>query len=465
MANDSNGKNDTQGNQKNRFNNLLSPITIGGVQIKNRIAVAPMQEYMTGPNGEITEQTLGYIGARAKGGAGLVISGVMLGTKLAAKYPMGRSMFLFHPNHQLGPSLYAERIHHFGSVACAQMSPGVGRQCTPYEADAVVPAATDNLPYEIAKEKMFNSLQMVLDMDQRSRMVVVGPMTRALTIAEIQSEIKEFAASCQLAVLCGFDMIEIHATHGFLCHQFLSPLSNKRTDMYGGEWRNRKRFINEIMEATRYACQGVPIGVRISAEEHMEGGLTREEMVDVAKDLQARGADYIHLSDGAGFEEAGHQIPDADRADHMADHGVDFKKELKIPVMVMSQHDPFKADHDIAEGKYDISALGRQLLCDPEYPNKLMEGKAESIIRCTRCNTCMLRGLSGLYVACPQNPHLGREYLMDEYKMGPRRSDEPVIPPSWMRAKLPPLDKKPWWRTEIELPDKCWRPFRGPGPR
>lgn len=276
MADDPKAKNDMQGNHKERFKNLLSPITIGGVQIKNRIAVAPMQEYMTGPSGEITEQTLGYIGARAKGGAGLVISGVMLGTRLAAQYPMGRSMFLFHPNHQLGPSLYAERIHHFGSVACAQMSPGVGRQCTPYEADAVVPAASDNLPYEIAREKMFNSLQMALDMDQRSRMVVTGPLTRALTIAEIQSEIKEFSASCQLAVLCGFDMIEIQATHGFLCHQFLSPLSNKRTDMYGGEWRNRKRFLNELMEATRYACQGVPIGVRISAEEHMEGGLTRE---------------------------------------------------------------------------------------------------------------------------------------------------------------------------------------------
>ena len=259
------------------FENLLSPVTIGAVELKNRIAVAPMQEYMTGPGGEITEQALGYIGARAKGGAGLVISGVMLGTRLAAEYPMGRSMFLFHPRHQLGPALYAERIHHFGAAACAQMSPGMGRQCTPYETDAVVPAASDDLPYEITKEKMFNSLKVTVERDPRSRMVLRGPLTRALTVAEIQEQIKEFAASCQLAVLCGFDMIEIHATHGFLCHQFLSPLTNKRTDLYGGEWRNRKRFLNELMEATRYACQGVPVGVRISAEEHMEGGLLRAE--------------------------------------------------------------------------------------------------------------------------------------------------------------------------------------------
>lgn len=450
---------------RNPFGNLLSAVEIGGVEIKNRIAVAPMQEYMTGPGGEITEQTLGYIGARAKGGAGLVISGVMLGTALAAKYPMGRSMFLFHPRHQLGPALYAERIHHFGAVACVQMSPGMGRQCTPYEADAIVPAASDDLPYEITKEKMFNSLQLVMDADERSRMVVRGPLTRALTVSEIQHEIKEFASSCQLAVLCGFDMIEIHATHGFLCHQFLSPLTNKRTDLYGGEWRNRKRFLNELMEATRYACQGVPLGVRISAEEHMEGGLTRAEMVDVAKDLEARGADYIHLSDGAGFEEVGHQIPDADRAAHMGDHGIAFKKELRIPIIVISQHDPRQADRDIGEGKYDISALGRQLLCDPAYPTKLAEGRPETIVRCVRCNTCMLRGLAGLYVACPQNPELGREYLLDAYKMGPRRSDEPAVPASWKSAKLPALDKKPWWRSEIEVIEKSWRPFRGPGTR
>lgn len=450
---------------KAAFPNLLSPIKIGGVEIKNRIAVAPMQEYMSGPSGEPTPQTLGYIGARAKGGAGLVISGVMLGTKLAASFPMGRTMVLYNPSHQGGASLYAERIHYFGARACVQMSPGLGRQCTPYDPDAVAPAPTANLPYEIAQEKVFNSLAGVLATDMRSRMVLTGPMTYELSIAEIQNEIKEFANSCQLAVLCGFDMIEIHATHGFLCHQFLTPLANKRTDMYGGEWRNRKRFLNELMEGVRYACQGVPVGVRISAEEHMEGGLTREEMVDVAKDLQARGADYIHLSDGAGFEEGGHQIPDADRAAHMADHGVEFKKELTIPVLVISQHDPVKSDQDIGAGKYDISAMARQLLCDPEYPNKLAQNRPGDIVRCTRCSMCMLRGLAGLYIACPQNPNLGREYLMEEYQMGPWKEGESQFPESWFTAKMPPLYKKPWYRDDIELIEKAWRPFRGPGPR
>jgi len=448
-----------------RFPNLLSPIKIGDVRLENRIAVAPMQEFMSGYNGEVTEQTLGYIGARAKGGAGLVTSGVFLATRLAARFPMGRSMVLYNPGHQIGPTLYAERIHYFGSVACAQMSPGLGRQCTPYDPEDLAPAPTANLPYEIASEKAFDAFANVLSVDMRSRMVTVGPMTRELSVAEIRAEQKEFASSCQLAVLCGFDMIEIHATHGFLCHQFLSPLTNKRTDLYGGEWRNRKRFLNELMEATRYACRGIPVGVRISAEEHMEGGLTREEMVDVARDLQARGADFVHLSDGAGLEESGHQIPDADRAEHMAEHGIAFKRDLTIPVMVISQHDPVKAEHDIAAGAYDISAMGRQLLCDPEYPNKLADGRESEIVRCTRCNICMLRGLAGMYVACPFNPELGREYLIERYKIGAWKSDESVIPKSWGMARMPPLHGKPWWRDEIELVEKCWRPSRGPGPR
>src|SRR4030042_4585921 len=137
---DSNGK---------MFENLLSPFKIGHVELKNRIAVAPMQTYMSGPSGEITEQCLAYIGARAKGGAGMVISGGFLGKKLAGQFPVGRTMVLYHPGHQLGPALYAERVHYFGAVACAQMSPGSGRQSTPYERDLPVPAPTANLPYEM----------------------------------------------------------------------------------------------------------------------------------------------------------------------------------------------------------------------------------------------------------------------------------------------------------------------------
>jgi 2,4-dienoyl-CoA reductase-like NADH-dependent reductase (Old Yellow Enzyme family) len=295
---------------------------------------------------------------------------------------------------------------------------------------------------------------------EHPRSFLVGQMTREMPISEIHKEQKEFANSCQLIVIAGFDVIEIHAPHGYLEHEFLSPLSNKRTDMYGGEWRNRKRFLNEVMEQIRYACPGVAVGVRISAEEHMEGGLTEEEMIDVAKDLEARGADYISLSDGAGYEEGGHLVTDVDRSKHIPEHGEAFKKALKIPVIVASQHNPVKIEENIAAGKYDIQALGRQSFIDPEYPNKLMEGREKDIVRCTRCNTCLMRCLAGLVPACPNNPNLGREYTMAEYKIGPWQKHESLLPEGLVRAGMPALER-PWWKKELDMVEKSWRPLQG----
>jgi 2,4-dienoyl-CoA reductase-like NADH-dependent reductase (Old Yellow Enzyme family) len=285
-----------------------------------------------------------------------------------------------------------------------------------------------------------------------------------MSIPEIQSEQKEYARSCQLAVKCGFDIIEIHAPHGYLEHSFLSPISNKRTDMYGGEWRNRKRMLNEVAEQIRYACPGAVVGVRISNREYFEGGLTVEEMVDVARDMEARGLDYISLSAGGGYEEAGHLITDADRAEHLPESAREFKKSVKIPVMIASQHDPVKADKDIADGKYDISCLGRPLIVDPEYPKKVMAGDLDEIEFCRRDNMCVTRCLAGMGLACNFNPEAGREYANPEYMIGPRRKHESILPKGMVRKPMPSLDR-PWWKSEVSAEEKSWRPFRGRGPR
>ena len=122
------------------------------------------------------------------------------------------------------------------------------------------------------------------------------------------------------------------------------------------------------------------------------------------------------------------------------------KKALNIPVIVASQHDPVKIEKNIAEGKYDIQALGRQLFCDPEYTNKLAAGKQKAIVRCSRCNTCLMRCLSGVTPACPNNPNLGREYTMDEYRIGPWKKDESLLPEGIIRVPMPAIDR-PWWKS------------------
>jgi len=447
-------------NNPTSFTNILSPIKIGPIELKNRIVLAPMNETMSGHNGDATEQMHAYFAARAKGGAALVSTGAIMGTRLAAEFVWGRNLYCFHQGHLQGLGMLTDRIHYFGARAAAQMTIGFGRQGHSYDHEKLAPAPTGGLPYEIAGEKSPDHVIDAWKVAEHPRSIMVGQMTREMPIDEIHREQKEFAASCQLAVIAGFDVIEIHAPHGYLEHEFLSPLSNKRTDMYGGEWRNRKRFLNEVMEQIRYACPGVTVGVRISAEEHMEGGLTEEEMIDLAKDLEARGADYISLSDGAGYEEGGHLITDMDRSKHIPEHGHAFKKALQIPVIVSSQHNPVKIEENIATGKYDIQAMGRQLFIDPEFPNKLIQGREKDIIRCTRCNTCLMRCLSGLVPACPNNPNLGREYTMDEYKIGPWQKHESILPEAMIRAGMPALER-PWWKAEVDMLEKCWRPLRG----
>jgi 2,4-dienoyl-CoA reductase-like NADH-dependent reductase (Old Yellow Enzyme family) len=444
------------------FPALLSPIKIGPLQLKNRIAMAPMNETMSDGDGRVTEQLISYFAARAKGGTGLIVTGAVMATRLASEFVWGRNLNCYNPGHLQGLSLLTDRIHYFGSRIAAQMSIGFGRQGHSYDHEKLAPAATAGLPYEIAMDKATDHVANAFRRSERARTFLTGQLTREMSIEEIRREQKEYAHSCQLAFIAGFDAIEIHAPHGYLEHEFLSPLTNKRTDMYGGNWRNRKRFLNEVMEQIRYACPGAAVGVRISAEEHCEGGLTREEMIDLAQDLQARGADYISLSDGGGYEESNHLLPEAVRAEHIPDTGADFKATLKIPVIVPSQHDPVQADADIAAGKFDISALGRQLMCDPEYANKVASGRADEIVRCKRCNICVMRCLAGTSPACGSNPWLGREYAQPELQIGPRQKHESLIP-TGMMIPMPALER-PWWKPQIEVEEKYWHPFRGPGP-
>lgn len=444
--------------------NLTAPLKIGPFELKNRMVLAPMNDVMSGHNGEATEQCIAYYGARAKGGAAMVTTGAVMATELASQFVWGRNLYCFHPGHLQGLSLLTDRIHYFGSLACGQLTIGFGRQGHSRDHSMLAPAPTAGIPYEMSLETESHGAREIEIASEAARMGMVGQMTREMTISEIHAQQKEYARSCQLAVAAGFDAIEIHGPHGYLEHQFLSPLTNKRTDMYGCDWRGRKRFILEVMEQIRYACPGVIVGVRISAEEHVEGGLTREEMIDVALDLQARGADYISLSDGGGYDDTAHLVGTKEVAAHIPDAGADFKKALKVPVFVASQHDPVKADADIGAGKFDVSALGRQLFRDPEYPNKVMTGRLGEIKRCTRCNTCLQRCLSQVPPACPANPNLGREYALDEYRIGPRQKHESVVPKGLTNAPMPALDR-PWWKKEIPLLEKSFRKFRGPGPQ
>ncbi len=398
--------------QAKTFKNLLSPIEIKGVEIRNRIALAPMNTLMSLDNrGYVNEQVLAYYAARAKGGCGLIITECILGTQLASRFPYSTNLHLYDQSHLAGLAELAETVHAFDSRAFIQMSIGFGRQG--HALDGSHPPAPSAIPMELSPFHMPRAFPKAVEKFPQALGAVQGHIPYEMTIEEIRREQDEFANSCRFAVVADFDGIELHAPHGYLEHQFLSPRSNHRTDMYGGSLQNRMRFLIEVYMKVREAVgPDFPVGMRMSADEHMPEGFTHEEALEVARIMGVLGIDYFHLSDGS-YEALSFFFPDEDGA--MLEEAGHFKQTLPIPVICPSVHDPATAEKAIATGTFDMVSLGRQMFADPEWGNKLAEGRAKDITRCLRCNECLMRTAMGLPVRCIRNPNTGREKYMPEY--------------------------------------------------
>ena len=412
---------------------LFQPIKIGNCEIANRIVMAPMNVLMSSGNtGLVNDQILAYYAARARGGTGLIISECVLGTKLASRFPYTTNLHLFNTTHLTGLEELSETVHAFGSKTFIQLSIGFGRQGhnpdhEPPPAPSVVPYRTEPemLPKVVLKSA---AKEFSWFFHPETPLVSRPDMPREMTREEIKSEISEYGRSCRLAVVAGFDGLEIHAPHGYLEHQFLSPRSNKRTDEYGGSLENRMRFLLECYQSARSAIgNAIPIGVRLSGDEHMPEGIHHEELRIVVTRLGEMGIDYVHLSDGS-YEALKHFFPEKDGT--MLEPAESFKSVLSehVPVICPSIHNPTASAAAIREGRIDLVSLGRQMLADPDYANKVRAG--EKFNKCSRCCDCLLRTARGLTVRCSTNPDLGRERFMPEYHRPARaRKKQRVLKP------------------------------------
>ncbi len=334
---------------------LFQPIKIGNCQIDNRIVMAPMNVLMSsGNNGLVTDQNLAYYAARARGGTGLIISECVLGTKLASRFPYTSNLHLFNTTHLAGLEELTETVHAFDSKIFIQLSIGFGRQG--HNPDHESPPAPSAIPYRtepamLPKVVVKNSTkELSWFLHPETPFATRPDMPREMTREEIHSEIEEYGRSCRLAVVAGFDGLEIHAPHGYLEHQFLSPRSNKRTDEYGGSLENRMRFLLECYDAARDAIgDAIPIGVRLSGDEHMPEGIHHDELKIVVKTLGERGIDYVHLSDGS-YEALKYFFPEKDGT--MLEPAESFKSVLPdgVPVICVSIHKPAAAAEAIRDG-------------------------------------------------------------------------------------------------------------------
>lgn len=330
---------------------LFDPLTIRDLQFANRVFVSPMCQYSS-TDGLPNEWHLVHLGSRAVGGAGLVM------TEATAVLPEGRispqDLGIWSEDHVAPLRRIVDFVHEQGSIAGMQLA-HAGRKAStrrPWESAGAVPESEGGWKNVMAP----------------SAIAFAGnyPMPQALTLAGIQGIIAAFATAAYRACEAGFRVIEIHAAHGYLIHEFLSPLSNQRSDDYGGSFENRTRFLREIVQAVRRVWpSGAPLFVRISATDWVENGWDAEQSIALARDLKQLGVDLIDCSSGGSVPHAlipaapGYQTPFAQR----------IRKEADIMTGAVGLiTSPIQAEQIIATEEADAILMAREFLRDPYWP-------------------------------------------------------------------------------------------------
>jgi 2,4-dienoyl-CoA reductase-like NADH-dependent reductase (Old Yellow Enzyme family) len=329
---------------------LFEPLTIRGITLRNRIGVSPMCMYSY-TDGFSNDWQIIHLGARAAGGAGLVIA------EATAVEPRGRitphDVGIWSDEHVEPLARVTRIVKENGAVPGIQIA-HAGRK------------ASSRRPWDNGKPIL---------PDEPPGWQVVGPSPIAfsedhgipheLSVSEIHAVQDAFRAAALRALAAGFEWLELHAAHGYLIHSFYSPLSNQRTDEYGGSFENRIRFLMETIRAVRPIWpERLPLTVRISGTDWVEGGWTVAESIELARHLKAEGVDLIDCSSGGGAAQArvpigsGYQIPISEAVRHGADI-------LTAAVGLITA--PAQADEIIRNGRADVVLLGREMLRDPYW--------------------------------------------------------------------------------------------------
>jgi 2,4-dienoyl-CoA reductase-like NADH-dependent reductase (Old Yellow Enzyme family) len=385
---------------------LFEPVRLGRKEIKNRLAFAPVGMCAADSEGRVTDQVLCHYVARAKGGVGLII---VEHTMSNYRYglPGSGALSIHADTHLAGMLDLADAIHAFDAAAVVQLSLGLGRQAALH----LEPVGPSSVPFEIRKGSAPRGLKFFEGLK--------GPLPKKLAATEIEELEDLYVAAVTRLKRCGLDGIEIHGAHGYMLANFLSPLTNRRRDRYGGSLEKRLTLARNLVRRSReVAGDDFILGFRISGDEHVPGGLTLEETVKIASVLEKEGVDYIHLSSGMMEswkytfpEKAGVILPEAEAV----------KKAVDIPVICPNLHDPEAAARVVREGRADIVSLARPLLADPQWPNKVREGRAGQIQPCILCNGCLSTLFQGFSTRCTVNPNVGRERFVPEYFPPPRK--------------------------------------------
>jgi 2,4-dienoyl-CoA reductase-like NADH-dependent reductase (Old Yellow Enzyme family) len=331
---------------------LFSPVQLAGITIPNRVFVSPMCEYSS-HDGFSNDWHLVHLGSRAVGGAGLVI------TEATAVLPEGRispqDLGLWKDEHIGGLKRIVDFMHGQGAHAGIQLA-HAGRKASmarPWEPEVRYLHAGEGGWQDVVAP---SAVPFAADYGQ--------PV--ALDLAGIQTITKAFVKATERAVEAGFDVVELHAAHGYLLHEFLSPLSNRRSDQYGGSFENRIRLLIEVVDAVRAALPSeLPLLVRISATDWFEGGWDIDQSVALAKVLKAHHVDLVDVSSGGMTPHQAMQVGPG----YQTPFSARIRQEAEVPTGAVGMiTGAAQAEHILRTEQADVVLLARELLRDPYWP-------------------------------------------------------------------------------------------------
>jgi 2,4-dienoyl-CoA reductase-like NADH-dependent reductase (Old Yellow Enzyme family) len=373
------------------MNILLTPARIGPVEIKNRIVMPPMTTRTADDDGFVTEDCIAYYLARVQGGTGLIT--VEMASPEKAGRHRRREIGIYDDRFVSGLKRLVDAIHRGGAKASIQLGHAGGH--TRIDICGETPIAPSALPHSVY-ETTFETI-----------------VPQEMTKARIKETIAAHVTAAQRARSAGFDCVEIHAAHGYLISQFHAPFENRRRDEYGGALENRARFGLEILRAVKSAVPDVAVVYRLSVEDFFPGGLRFSEGRQIAVWAAAAGADALHVTAGHYRSRPSAQVvlPPMTFSDAtFLDYAADVKKRVRVSVIAVGRlGDPAVAERAVSQGKADFIALGRALIAEPQWVEKVRRG--EPIRRCLSCNTCINEMRGGAGIGCVVNGAAGRETL------------------------------------------------------
>lgn len=372
-----------------RYPLLFTPLKLRNITLRNRIMQSAHAMAFNSPDGLTNNRDIYYHAARAKGGIGLMVTGNRLihptSNTFCRGYPYGYREEMVERDTAL-----TEAVHGFGAHIFAQLN-----------------------HFGVMGETHAMDDYRVLWSSSNIKSPVFGEMAKAMEREDMDEVVEGWVRSAEYSRLAGFDGVEVHLAHSYLLHQFISPLYNKREDEYGGSYENRMRFPLEVIKAVRDKVgPDFVVGIRLSMDEMVPGGMEIEDWIKVAQTVEATGdVDYIMATAGV-YQSATYIMPPADVPNGwLMDPIARLKRAVSIPVFCVSGiGSAGEAEAILGRGDADMVAMTRAQIADPEFANKTAEGREDEIYHCLRCNQgCVSRLFHGTSMTCQINPATGRE--------------------------------------------------------